>query len=621
MKIKVIIFIALIFALVGCKGPRPNDSSEAIALTAVNEPISSTDNSDMSFGNATENDSSDDSNDEALNTTQTDVLAVDTNTTNTTTNTNTSTTQTTKNKVVQPVVESVPVNTNSVAGCTLRTDLPMYTVIAGDTLFGIATRANMSVDDVVSINCLQNRNVIEVGQQLRLTTAINTNSSNGTTIQNTTTTTNTNANNVRTEGTLVISPWQTNSGNIYRVRTDLELTVQWMGVPTNLGLTQVEFIYVDNRSINSPQSIGIDSDLSNGAMILWNPPEIIQGTVYAVARMPGQQHQSVRSQTSTVVTYVEPELREIGNISISPWQSNNGNNYTVNTTMELTLQWKGMPTDLGLIQAEFIFVPDRPIFSPTSLGIDTNLSDGAMVLVNWNNPNMELRGKIFATARIPGQQHEGVQSYSIRVEPDNRPMLVGPRGALSIDPNIQAGTPADWSDYVVQAGQTVTVSWTGVDPAEYNTLRIAALHYYPDDGSGEQIIAHDNNRADGFNFAWTVPAEASGVFKVNGIIGDTARVIFSPEIHVRTPKPDTARCEFNPFIIIDGDVTIYREADMNSASLGIIQTATSYPVMAQGGSWANELGDAGTFYQIQLGNALGWVQDNRGELIGDCSSL
>lgn len=355
MKFKMILFIALLLTLVACKGPRPNDSTEPLSLTPVGDPISSSVNAGASISGTTDDasDSDEDEDNESIDTTDTDVITVevDTSTTSdTTTNTTSNTdTQTTQNNTVAQQPASQPVQTNNSSGCTVRTDLPVYTVVAGDTLFKIATRAEMTVDEIVRVNCLDNRNVIEVGQQLRLTTAIggenndtiivqDTGSSN-TTVQDTSQTTESIA--PEREGTLVISPWQTNNGNIYIVRTDVELTVQWMGVPKNRGITQVEFIYVDNRSINSPQSIGIDSDLSNGAMVSWNPPEIIQGTVYAVSRLPGQRHQLIQSNTSTVTTYVEPTPNEVGTISISPYLTQNGDNFTVNTTMELTLRWVG----------------------------------------------------------------------------------------------------------------------------------------------------------------------------------------------------------------------------------------------------------------------------------------
>lgn len=619
MRFKIMLLIAVMVVMVGCSGTKAGSADESLVLTPVSDPISATIITGSSISDtAPESASGDDeadttANDDAIDTTQTETLLVNTssNTTTNTTNTNSNTQSSQTNIVIQqPAQNNVVAEANT--ACTVRTDLPIYTIVAGDTLFSIATRANMTVDDIVRINCLTDRNIIEVGQQLRLTKSISTANTGS----------NTNTTTVNRIGSVVVSPWQTNTANVYTVRTDVELTVQWMGMPKDRGLIQVEFIYVDSRSINSPQSIGIDTDLSNGAMISWTPPKDVQGTVYATARVPGQYHEGVLSQTSSVMAYNIPAPQEVGTISISPFQSNTGNTYTVNTTQELTLRWMGVPTELGLTQVEFIFVPDRVINSPVSLGIDTDLTNGAMIQVNYNNPNMELRGTIHAGARYGGQQHLTVQSASIRVEPDNRLMRVGPRGALSADPNIQAGTPADWSDYIVDAGANVTIRWTGVDPNEYNTLSKATLYFFPDNGGRGQTIGHDDNRADGFNFSWTVPINTSGRLSVEGLVGDSARLIFSPEIHIRTSDTTANACKFNPFGI-GGEVPVYQLADTNSTQIGEIMTGTQFPVVAIGGYWETEFGGSGILYRISLsgGGALGWVQDGRGELLGDCSDI
>jgi len=50
--------------------------------------------------------------------------------------------------------------------CTPRTNWPIYTVVAGDTLFGIAVRVGTTVDDLVAANCLTNADTISAGQRL-----------------------------------------------------------------------------------------------------------------------------------------------------------------------------------------------------------------------------------------------------------------------------------------------------------------------------------------------------------------------------------------------------------------------------------------------------------------------
>lgn len=57
---------------------------------------------------------------------------------------------------------------NPKPNCTVRSDWPVYTVVAGDTLAGIAQRVSSTVNDLTNANCLANANNISVGQQLRV---------------------------------------------------------------------------------------------------------------------------------------------------------------------------------------------------------------------------------------------------------------------------------------------------------------------------------------------------------------------------------------------------------------------------------------------------------------------
>lgn len=65
--------------------------------------------------------------------------------------------------------------------CVIRADWYVYVVQPGDTLFRIANRVGSTINDLALANCLDNTNVIQVGQQLRVPrppapppTAINT---------------------------------------------------------------------------------------------------------------------------------------------------------------------------------------------------------------------------------------------------------------------------------------------------------------------------------------------------------------------------------------------------------------------------------------------------------------
>ncbi len=63
--------------------------------------------------------------------------------------------------------ESV-VNVMFASTCNVRTDWPVYTVEAGDTLFSIATDVGSTTTELAVANCLSNPNMIYTGQQLHV---------------------------------------------------------------------------------------------------------------------------------------------------------------------------------------------------------------------------------------------------------------------------------------------------------------------------------------------------------------------------------------------------------------------------------------------------------------------
>lgn len=67
-----------------------------------------------------------------------------------------------------PLPTRAPQATDAPPSCTPRTDWPIYTVQAGDTLYSIATRSESQADVLQAANCLSDPNKIFEGQQLRV---------------------------------------------------------------------------------------------------------------------------------------------------------------------------------------------------------------------------------------------------------------------------------------------------------------------------------------------------------------------------------------------------------------------------------------------------------------------
>ena len=397
-----------------------------------------------------------------------------------------------------------PANVNNKPACTLiRTDLPIYTVVADDTLSNIASRTKSTVNELAQINCLPDASQISVGQQLRVPQAPTSN------------------------------------------------------IPTN-----------PNPTIVPPSG----------------------------------------------VTIIDTKPLGKNGIDVSPFVSHEMQNslghFTVKSNTMLTLTWSTMPTNLNLTEVVFMYVDDHYTVHHVSIGLDTNLADGASI--QWLVPQESIQGRIYAVARIPGQLHEGVQSTDITIK--STLGVVGPRGALSVDPNIQAGTPADWLDYVVEPNSTVKIVWSGIDPPEYAKVGRLEFLFYPNTG-GIQILGHDEDKNDGMSLTWTIPAEVSGRIQVEASLSNGAGRIYSPELHVRTPDTNVTLCQFNPFGI-GGDIPVYGIPNLNTESIHTIQMGTTYPVLGSGYQTDNAAN--GLFYHLDFGSFSGWVRSVRGELLGDC---
>ncbi|MEL6307425.1 MAG: LysM peptidoglycan-binding domain-containing protein [Chloroflexota bacterium] len=391
---------------------------------------------------------------------------------------------------------------DSPADCTVRTDLPVHTVIGGDTLSSIALAYDSTVADLTVYNCLDDGNLISVGQQLYVPLTVEP---TPTPIRNDDNTPNqSESDDVEVVGELTISPADYTPTAGYLVHDGNAVTLTWTGIPEGLDIAEVVFVYASNDTPTSYEPVGIDNLLSDGVSTVWQPHTAQSGTIRAVARLSGQSHTSMQSPTLNI---------------------------------------------------------------------------------------------------------------------DILPVVVGPLGALGVGPNIQAGTPDDWGDYVVEAGTTVTVSWTGVDPEYFYDVTSVEFAFYPDAG-GEQILGMDTDFSDGtMTVSWAVPGLTAGEIVATGVLEDGTS-IYSPSLHVRTPdsEADTGACQFSPSA--NGDVPMLPTTDLESTPITYLQFGSTYAVISKSETWWESAGRVfGQFYQIEANGHTGWVQDSRGQLIGDCSSL
>ena len=321
---------------------------------------------------------------------------------------------------------------------------------------------------------------------------------------------------------------------------------------------------------------------------------------------------SVVGASSSVTTGNNPDPATLYP-SLSPYVSVTDNTYhvTQGTTLHLTF-YEGA-VEGRTTQVEFIYTPDVTPNTNISIGIDSDFSNG--IEVTWIPPN-NVQGTITVAGRYPGQTHEGFTSQAIAVQSVDS--VLGPMGTLMVTPNIQAGTPQDWSDFVVEAGKTVTIQWSGINPEYYKRVSSIEFFYYPNTG-GIVPLGEDTNKADGMTMIWVVPENTSGGIAAHASTLSTSSII-SPRIHVRTPNTEVTPCAFNPYGI-GGPVPVYPIPNTAMEPIQAIMTGTTYALLGKGGTWTTEFGGSGIFYHIDLGEQTGWVQDGRGGLVGDCEGF
>jgi len=176
--------------------------------------------------------------------------------------------------------------------------------------------------------------------------------------------------------------------------------------------------------------------------------------------------------------------------------------FYVQAGMNVTLSWWGVPRHPDIQRVDFSFVPLDGTLPSQEIGFDNNLEDGA--LVHWQIP-ANFDGHVMARAAIVGSESDYIYSpsYLLRAydpEPNAR------SGVLAIHPAIEAGSPADWSRYVLEMGTQVRIDWTGYGPTMIDAVASVQFTFTPDGGE-PLIIGVDSNMRDGASLIWTVPEQ------------------------------------------------------------------------------------------------------------------
>lgn len=177
----------------------------------------------------------------------------------------------------------------------------------------------------------------------------------------------------RVQGNVVVSPYVRTDGSSYGLRTGSTVTVTWPEVPT-AELSQVEFTLIGEDG--GYTSLGLDTNLSDGASIQWVVTPFTRGSIYAAGPLPGQNHTFIESNKLSVfsidIIIVEPF---IGKVVVSPILREQEGMLVLQNGANVTITWPEAPTTAEVTRVEFYLTP--PDSSPSLIGTDTNISDGA----------------------------------------------------------------------------------------------------------------------------------------------------------------------------------------------------------------------------------------------------
>jgi hypothetical protein len=275
--------------------------------------------------------------------------------------------------VVIPTSQPIP---TQIIPCNPRNDWPLYTVRAGDTLSTIAFNTGTTTAILASANCLSNPDRIEVGQPLRVPRLP-------------TVPTATTASVPLRIRTIAVEPsvprgvgqFQVTSGNLFVRALDVS------------GAVRVDF-YVQQIGSPTPQAIGTDSNMADGASVVWTlNASNFTAQMWAIAiAANGQQAESARIVILTDVGTAPT----IGTLSIAPSspdpQVPNGLFLQIGPTLI------SVSTASGANRVIFYFVANTPGATPILLGEDTNLADGIGIVWNTATAPAVQSGLIWAQA-------------------------------------------------------------------------------------------------------------------------------------------------------------------------------------------------------------------------------
>lgn len=303
-------------------------------------------------------------------------------------------------------VETIPDNIPFVvsSSCVPNTDLPVYSVRSGDTLFSIALEVGYTTEELAQLNCLEDTDLITTGQKLYIPNATivhlqdgegdNSNGLQDIPLAEANNATSIDVANIPLHpviyhGSIIPSSWITNYSqafiDAYIVEENVSITFTWSDFPMDLGVTDVGFVMSPNNKIGGYTLIGTDSNLQDGVGVSWVIPSNTQIDVFAVGKIAGQQELIVSESIRVGSRSIDAPLQERvqGTINISPTVIFNSlGDVVVNPNADsISIEWIGVTANYGYYPIGQVFFYHQDTNGNVSLiGTDANHDDGISVI-------------------------------------------------------------------------------------------------------------------------------------------------------------------------------------------------------------------------------------------------
>lgn len=251
----------------------------------------------------------------------------------------------------------------TLTNCTPQTSWPLYTVVAGDTLSGIAERVGSTVAQLASANCLSNTGLIFVGQRLYVPAPPATQTPAATQDPNQPSFTD----------YLTVQPFWLDAIGVAVTYSD--------GVRINAGevynADTVDF-YVNDPAGGPAIFIGQDADPWDGAFVDYSFPAAGNYTFQAIARNDVAQRASTVFSIRYDPNFVPPGGQR-NRLTISPVLGQDSGFTRLAPGSTVTIAWPDTPA--GALRVDFTLAPTGTGtgFQAQTIGSDLNPADGAAI--------------------------------------------------------------------------------------------------------------------------------------------------------------------------------------------------------------------------------------------------